>query len=340
MHSSPGRFSQLRMLQKLACAITMIGAGVLIGLGIIGYGASDIASTVWMVAAGGFALFLAVMILTITPLLLKIEATLARSLGELRDLHETVSAQAEKLGAVEQNTRISDSAKTLAHRSQELDALREAIREDIRTEQWEAAAHLVEAVESRFGFRGEADRLREELDDARHGAIESKLSEAITLIESHFSTQEWDRAQHEIDRLRHVLPDDARVVALTERMAALKRQHKVQLTADWDEALRRNDTDQAIEVLKGLDPYLTPAEGQALQASARNVFKEKILQLGVQFRFAVKEKRWKDALDTGLEIVRDFPNARMANEVRDNLDGLRARARQTTEAKPAAADRP
>ena len=114
-------------------------------------------------------------------------------------------------------------------------------------------------------------------------------------------------------------------------MKVLKEQHKKELKREWDEAVRRNDTDLAIDILKELDQYLSPAEAQELQDSARNVFKEKLLQLGVQFRFAVNEKRWTDALTIGLELIRDFPNARMANEVRDALDTLRERARAVAE---------
>jgi hypothetical protein len=120
-------------------------------------------------------------------------------------------------------------------------------------------------------------------------------------------------------------------------MNVLKEQHKQELKLAWDEAIRRNDTDQAIDILKGLDQYLSPAEAQELQDSARHVFKEKLLQLGVQFRFAVNEKRWSDALTVGLDIIRDYPNARMANEVRDVLDTLREKARAAAEAEPAPA---
>jgi hypothetical protein len=114
---------------------------------------------------------------------------------------------------------------------------------------------------------------------------------------------------------------------LIEQKQTLREKHKEELKAAWDEAVRRNDVDGAIDVLKGLDQYLTAAEAQALQDSARHVFKEKLLQLGVQFRFAVNEKRWQDALATGLELVREFPNSRMAIEVREALDTLRDRAR-------------
>ena len=244
------------------------------------------------------------------------------------------------LEAIAENTRLSDSAKSLARRDQELDALRSAIRDDIRKENWEAGLTLIDEMERRFGYKEEADRVREELDDARNDRIQKKLSEAVEMIESHFQSHEWDRAQGEIDRLANALPDDSRVLSLQDRIKALRQQHKQELKAAWDDAVRRNDTDHAIDVLKELDVYLSPAEAQTLQTSARNVFKEKLLQVGIQFRFAVTERRWQDALTTGLELIRDFPNARMANEVREAMDTLRERAREAAEAQPAVSVRP
>ncbi len=331
----PERFSQLRWLQTFTGIAALLGATILIGAGIVG---SNGSVNGWVIVAGGFGWLLAISWMTVSSLLLRIEGHMARQLGELRDVAHTLTRQGEFLESIAENTRISDAAKSLAHRNQEIEALRNAIREDIRLEHWEAALTLIDEMERRFGYKQEAGRIREELDEGRRATIEKKLAEAIALIESHFHAYDWPRAQHEIERLRHALPEDARVLALQDRLKALQAQHKQALKAQWEEAVRRNDTDHAIDVLKELDQYLSTAEAHSLQASARNVFKEKLLQLGVQFRFAVNEKRWHDALSTGLELVRDFPNARMANEVREVLDTLRERARAATET-AATADR-
>ena len=332
MSTAPGRFSQLRWLQTVAFVAAVLGALVLIGLGLTGYGDRP---GVWMVGAGAILMFLVVVLMTFAPLLLKMESTLARQLGELRDLHEQAKRHVAQLEAIAENTRISDAAKSLARRDQELDALRTAIRADFREQRWEAALKLIDEMERRFGYKDEADRIREELDDARNDRIQSKLTEAIEMIESHFESHQWDRAQAEIERVIRTLPDEPRVQRLPDLMKLRREQHKQAVTRAWNDAVRRNDTDHAIDILKELDQYLSPAEAQALQDSARNVFKEKLLQLGVQFRFAVNEKRWHDALAIGLELVRDFPNARMANEVREVMDTLRERARATsTEPQP------
>jgi len=331
------RFSQIRWLQNVITVSAMIGAAILMGLGLIGYGSS---TGVWIFAAGAVVLFAAIWLMTVTPLILKMESNLARQLDEFRDLHEIVAKQLAMLEAIAENTRLSDAAKSLARRDQELDALRSTIRDDIRKENWEAGLTLIDEMERRFGYKEEADRVREELDDARNDRIQKKLSEAVEMIESHFQSHEWDRAQGEIDRLANALPDDSRVLSLQDRIKTLKDQHKQELKAAWDDAVRRHDTDHAIDVLKELDVYLSPEEAQSLQTSARNVFKEKLLQVGIQFRFAVTERRWQDALTTGLELIRDFPNARMANEVREAMDTLRERARQAAEAQPTVSARP
>ena len=298
-------------------------------LGLAGYGQS---ASLWLFVAGALAVGAVVLVMTLAPVIFKIEANLARELDELRDFREGVAKKFATLDSIAESTRISDSAKSLAHRDQELDALREAIRSDFRNERWEAALSLIGEMERRFGYREEADRIREELDEARNLKIQTRLVQAVEMIENHLLSHDWDRAKHEIDRLMSALPSEPRVLALTDRLHSARELHKQELKAAWEDAVRRSDTDHAIDVLKELDQYLTPAEAQALQASARNVFKEKLLQLGIQFRFAATERRWQDALNIGLDLIRDFPNARMANEVRELLDTLRERARQTAEA--------
>lgn len=321
--ATPGRFSQLRWLQAAVCLLALLGAGVTIGLGLLGYGQNP---NTLLIVAGGFVFFLALISWTFVPLVLKIEANSYRQLDVVREIEATLLKQLQMLSEIAENTRISDSAKSLAHRDEEMEALRMAIRDNVRNERWEVAFGMAREIEQRFGYKEESDQLMDDLAAARGEAMESRLTEAMEMIERHFSQRAWDRAVREIDRLRAILPDDARVTTLGERLEQLRQQHKAELLREWDEAVGKNDTNHAIEVLKELDQYLTKEDVEKLQETARCVFKEKLVQLGIQFKFAVRERRWNDALETGLEIVRDFPNARMAQEVRDILDTLRARA--------------
>ncbi len=319
------RFSQFRWLYNLICVAALIGAGFVFVSGLAGH---DATSATWMAVAGGFAIFVFAIFLVVILLLTKLASTQARQLAEMRDLNELVAKQATKLESISDNTKLSDAAKSLANRENELETLRSAIRASIREQKWEAALGFVGEVEQRFGYKQEADTLREELDDARSAAIQAKLAKALEMIEKHLDEHDWVRAQGEIDRLSRALPGETKVTSLQDRLQSLKESHKVELKREWEEAVRRSDTDHAIDVLKELDQYLSPAEAQEVRNTARDVFKDKLLQVGVQFRFAVNERRWRDALNVGLELVRDFPNARMASEVREALDTLRERASQ------------
>lgn len=332
MPPSPTRFSQLRWVQTVACVVALLFFGITLALGVV----SDDASVGHMsIVVGGLGVFLAIIVMTVTPLLIKMEATFSRQLEELRSLETTVAKQASSLDEIVRNTSLSDAAKSLAHRGRELDALREAVREKANADGWEAAIGLIEEVEHRFGFKQEVEALREELDDARNDAIEKRLAEAIQMIEAHFQAYEWELAQGVIDRLTKALPGNARAASLKDRMRVLQSRHKDELKAEWDEAVRRSDTDHAIDVLRTLDQYLSTSEAESLHAQARDVFKEKLLQLGTKFHFAVTDKRWQDALEIGLELIRDFPNARMAVEVRAALDTLRDKARHEQSSLPA-----
>ncbi len=326
MISEPPRFSQLRWLSILAGVFAILMGCVLIVCGYVGV---ESYSRGWLLAAGGFTLFVGVMLMSFLALVVKIESTVSRQLSELRRLKEAVQQAVPTLDAIAENTRISDAAKSLAHRDGEIEAMRTAIRADIGNDRWESGVNLIEELRRRFGYTAEADAMQKELDEARGQAIQARLGKAIESIEALFKAHDWERADSEIDRLQHVLPNNQQINDLFDRMAELKDAHKEELKSAWSEAVRRSDTDRAIEVLRELDQYLSSAEAHALQASARDVFKEKLLQLGVQFRFAVTEKRWQDALNAGLELVKSFPNARMANEVREALDVIRQRVRGT-----------
>ena len=76
--------------------------------------------------------------------------------------------------------------------------------------------------------------------------------------------------------------------------------------------------------------YLTPNEALALQEAAKDVFRTKLHNLGVQFAMAVSDKQWSNALEIGQQIMRDFPNSRMSGEIREKLHVLRQNVQMQT----------
>ena len=132
----------------------------------------------------------------------------------------------------------------------------------------------------------------------------------------------------ELSRLLTAFPNEARFAELRKELDARKEQRKKELIKAFTAAVERDDIDidAGMKVLKELDHYLEPEEAARLEESARKVVKGKLLQLGVRFRFAVTEARWRDALEVAVAICEEFPNSKMAAEVQDRMDVLRVRA--------------
>jgi len=137
---------------------------------------------------------------------------------------------------------------------------------------------------------------------------------------------DWDRARREMDQLMAENPGNAEVSELPGVFTRLRSEHKRRLLKAWDESVQRNEVDRGIAILKELDQYLTPNEAAALEESVRGVFQAKLHNLGVQFSLAVTSQEWRDAYQVGRQIIEEFPNSRMAQEVRDRIHVLAQRA--------------
>jgi hypothetical protein len=230
------------------------------------------------------------------------------------------------LNQVSEQQLISERAKGIAFRESERDALRRAIREEMHRKDYDAAMMLANEIESVFGYKQEADRFREEIYNSRDSEVRKIIGEAMGNIDRHCQAEQWTAALREAERLMAIFPNDAQVRNLPQEIEARRQAHKKQLLEGYTDAVARHDVDGWIEILKRLDPYLTPSEGEALQESARQMFKDKLMLLGQQFTLAVRDHNWNEAIRVGESIVKEFPNSRMAQEVRDKMDLLKQRA--------------
>jgi hypothetical protein len=230
------------------------------------------------------------------------------------------------LNQVSEQQLISERAKGIAFRESERDALRRAIREEMHRKDWDAAMVLANEIEAVFGYKQEADKLRDEIYAQRDGEIRKIIHEGLASIDRHCRAEQWTSALRDAERLMNLFPQDGGVMNLPVEIENRRQNHKKQLLDSYNDAVTRHDVDGSIEILKKLDAYLTPAEGEAMQESARQVFKDKLLLLGQQFTLSVRDHNWNEAIRLGESIVKEFPNSRMAQEVRDKMELLRQRA--------------
>lgn len=310
-------------------AVVLVLAAAMLGVGI--WRAVNVGD--WTVAAlGALALVVGLAALPIALALDRGRKTQLEILGQIRQtLEDRLEQTSIMLNLISEQQLLSDQAKRVAFREKDRDALRRAIQEEIAKCDWEAASMLVNDIETEFGYRQEAMRFREEIARCRGDHERRMINEAIAVIDRHTRSERWSDAMQEAQRLLAAFPNNETVRSLPADIENRRNQHKQRLLDSWHEAVARRDVDGSIEILKQLDMYLSPGEAESLQETARGVFKEKLNLLRLQFASAVQDHRWGEAVNLGDQIVRDFPNTRIAQEVREKMDALRQRAAEPEE---------
>jgi hypothetical protein len=311
-------------------AVALLLALATLGVGV--YRLARDGGTDWtMTAAGALAL---VAVAVTWPIAAALGSRAGASGGAASDGAWTakVDQLATVLNRISDQQLLSDRAKHIAYRDKERDALRRAIQEDIARKDWDGAMKLADDIEREFGYKAEADRLRAEIRVKCDECARKELDEGLAAVDKHTRAEQWNNALREAETMLAKFPDNERVRNLPQEIETRRQGHKRQLLESWHEAVARHDVDGSIEILKQLDTYLTPKEAEALQETARGIFREKLNSLGKQFAVSVQEHRWHDALGVGDQIVRDFPNTRIAQEVREKMDVLRKRATEPAHA--------
>jgi len=245
-----------------------------------------------------------------------------------RRLNEKLEQMSSLVGKVSESQLLSDRAKSVAFREKDRDAIRRAISEEMGRGEWEAAHALADQFEQAFGSKSEADRFRGEINDRRSEGARREIAEVAAVIDRHVRNEQWTAAVREAEKLHERFPNVEQVRQLPAEIEARRQSHKKQLLQSWHEAVARHDVDGSIEILKQLDSYLTPAEAESMQDTARGVFKEKLSNLVSQFGNSIRDHRWGEGVRVGEQIQSEFPNSRAAQEVKEKMDMLRQRANE------------
>ena len=249
-----------------------------------------------------------------------------KALGENSAKLEEVTGAMEKISAeltqINRMTRVSETAKSIVFRDADNQSLREAVFDKLQQQDFDAANHLIAQIAERPEYKELAEQLKSQADHY-HDATDHERSEQIAAhIEKLLDDCHWARASAQIEGLIKLHPESERAKGLRQALLDRKQARKRVLLAAWDDAVTRQETDRSLDILRELDFYLTPNEGLALQEAARDAFRTKLHNLGVQFGIAVAEKQWIGALEIGEQIINDFPNSKMCGEIRGKLGVL------------------
>jgi len=247
---------------------------------------------------------------------------------KLEKIAEDIEKSREVLLQINQSTRLSETAKVIASRDADHQSLREAVFDRLQQKDFTGAGEIIDEIAHSTGYQELAKQLRVEADKYRDATDTERVNQVIANIEKLFESFQWANASAQIEKLIAVFPESEKAKAMRQKLLDKKEERKKVLLNAWDDAVKRQATDRSLDILKELDMYLTPNEALALQEAARDVFRNKLHNLGVQFSLAVSGKQWNKALKTGEQIMHDFPNSRISEEIREKWDILKQKVQQ------------
>ncbi len=287
---------------------------------------NKVPQTIWLLCA----LMILFMVLAILSRVVRIFDRLRESDAKLEKVAGFLEKTNAELRQVNQNTRLSETAKSIAYRDADKQSLREAVLDKLHRQDFETTYEIIDEIAGSTEYKKLAEQLRVEAKRYQNATDSERINQVITHIDKLLDSFRWTQASTVIERLIKAAPDSDTAKAMRQKLVDKKQERKKALLAAWDDAVKRQETDRSLEILHELDLYLSPNEGLALQEAARDVFRSKLHNMGVTFSLAVSGKQWDKALVIGRQIVRDFPNSRMAEEIRERIDALKQRVTETT----------
>jgi hypothetical protein len=279
---------------------------------------------IWLLA-------LVVLLVAVIAILLEVRRMLSAIQDngvKLERIAEALEKNRAVLAQINQNTRLSETAKSIAFRDADRQSLREAVFDKLQQQDFKATDEIIDEIAHSSAYRQLAEQLRVQADTYRDASDQDRANQIIAHIEKLLEDYQWAKASALIERLIKSEPKSEKARAMRQKLLDKKEERKKVLLNAWDDAVKRQATDRSLELLRELDLYLTPNEGLALQQAARDVFKTKLHNLGVQFSIAISGQQWEKALEIGRQITHDFPNSTMAEEIREKWDTLREKANQ------------
>lgn len=309
-------------------ATLLFSVAMLVAIGVLVWGGRRFS------AAGDVAVLIAGMVMVALVVALyalsrALSVGIEQVYGAMERSNALVSERLEQfsvmLNLISEQQLISERAKTVAFRENDHEAMVRAIREEMNRGEFDAARLLVNDMENAYGYRVEADRLREEITSLYETGVRRAVAEAQGEIEHHCVAENWDQALGVAQRIATTYPAHSLATSIPDQVAARKEGVKQQLLARWRDAVAKKDIDQSIDILRALDLYVSPDEVAQLKDGALEIFKARIEKLRDQFKTAVHDKRWSEARRLGETLVQEYPTSKLAQEVRDMMETLKER---------------
>lgn len=230
------------------------------------------------------------------------------------------------LKQIGEHVMLSDSAKRVLFREREQALLQQTIEGDIESCNFNRALVLCDDLERMLGTSPEAEQLRERVLVARNRQLAAEIQHESDAVMALLESGEWEGADRAAERLRRLYPDSPALHGLQARLATAKGRWKRDLETSFLDAAQRGEIELAMDLLRTLDRVLEPGEAEHVRIAAQKVLDQHREVVSTRFKLAVTDHQWSTALEVGREIISEFPNDTMADEVREMMPTLEAKA--------------
>ena len=298
-------------------ALMVVGGAVLIVIG-----AQDEPRNMTIIALGVVSLVLAAGTAAIT---LALRASRARaSTGHTGG----ASHQIDLLRQIYEQSMLSENAKRVMYRDREIRLLHGALEQHLQNGEYNAGLVLCDALTHQYGLGQEAEAYRARIEQARQEHDAAAIRAALQQFDQVLALRDWPAAYKEAARIKRLFPESPAAFEVDRRIAAARNDHKQYLESQFIAAAEADDVHTAMETLRQLDRYMSREDAARLGETANRIVTRHRENLTNQFKSAVNEHRWADAASAGDAIIGEFPNTKMADEVRSMIDVIRTRATQ------------
>ena len=224
-----------------------------------------------------------------------------------------------------ESLQMSDSAKRILFRERELALLRKTVENDLHAGDFHAALVHCDQMGTVFGAVEEAEALRLQVQTIIREQHEARIQNEMTHLQTLLDGRKWVEAYQFAARLRRLFPESPLLHDVEQLIIDHRTAYRHQLEDKFVDAAKQDNPEMAMKLLIELDRYLTPEEARKFRDTADSVIATYRENLSARFKMAVSDHRWQEAIEFGEAIMLQFPNSKMAEEVKAMIETIQMR---------------
>ncbi len=204
----------------------------------------------------------------------------------------------------------------------------------LREHNWIEARRRVQEVRERFPSFAECDALEQQIERMREQVESQDVEVAERQIDDLKALGAWERVGEVCNDLLHRHPQSQRVLGLVQKVRAQKStmdaQARARLMAEAQDASNKREWRTALGVANQLiQRFPRTPEAQALLLQLpilrENAEIQERQRVEHEFRDALKDHRYQDALRAARELIDQYPNSPQAEFLRQQIPKLEER---------------